>query len=114
LARPLKLSKKFSTKAGARSSGLSVSEKASSVRTSVGPPPSAKTGVTKASVAPVEKDMSGYVSTHMVNTLNTSGSEEEASPLRRRRRRTNKSLLQETSVEPPKVVDAPMIEGLNL
>jgi hypothetical protein len=93
--------------------GLSVGQKASLVRTFFRLPPSAKSGSMKAPAAPVavEKYMSGYASTHVVNMLDSSASKEEASPLRRRRRHASKSPPREVSVETSKVAGAPVVEG---
>jgi hypothetical protein len=68
----------------------------------------------KASVAPAKKDASGYISTHVVNMVDTLASEEETSPLNHRRKRANKVPLCDASSEPPRVADAPLIEGLVL
>jgi hypothetical protein len=73
LVKPLKLSKKFVAKeAEAHSSGLSVEEKASSVKTSFDLPLVAKSGSKKAPSAPIENDESGYMSTRVVNMVDTS------------------------------------------
>jgi hypothetical protein len=58
--------------------GLSVSEKASSVRPSFGPPLVVRIGSKKAPTTPSEKDVSGYRSTHVVNLVDTSTSKDEA------------------------------------
>jgi hypothetical protein len=71
-----------------------------------------RTGSKKAPTAPAEKDASGYISTHVVNMVDTSASEKEASPLKRRRKRTNKSPRREASPEPLTVAHVPAIEGL--
>jgi hypothetical protein len=82
LVKPLMLNKKFVAKgAVAHSSGLSVDKKASSMKTSFGPPLVARTSLKKAYVAPAEKDVLGYISTHVVNMVDTLASEEETSPL---------------------------------
>jgi hypothetical protein len=74
LAKQHKLSKKFAVKrAEAHSSGLSVSEMASFVRPSFGPPMVASTGLRKAPMTHAEKDALGYVSTDMINMEDTVG-----------------------------------------
>jgi hypothetical protein len=82
LAKPLKLSKKSAMKgAEARSSGLSIGEKALTEKTYSSPLLVAKTSSKKAPMTTAKKDASGYVSTYMLNIVDTSASKEEASPL---------------------------------
>jgi hypothetical protein len=111
--RALKHSKKFAAKGTeAHSSGPSVREKASSVKTFFGSPPVATASAKKVPATPVEKDESGYVSTRVINMLNSLVSEVEPSPLKRRRKRALKSRSPDARLEPWRIVDIPVIEGL--
>jgi hypothetical protein len=84
------------------------------MRTSFGPPLVGRTASKKPLVAPAEKDTSGYVSTHVINMVDTSVSEEETSCLRHYQKRTNKSPLCDASPKSMRVADIPMIECLIL
>jgi hypothetical protein len=94
------------------SSGLSIRGKASSVKTSFGPPVGCKAGSKKAPTTPVGKDESSYASTHVINMVDSSASEGDVSPLERRQKRARKSPSRDVSLEPSRVADVPMIEGL--
>jgi hypothetical protein len=54
---------------------------------------SAKTGEKKTPTASTARDDSGYISTHVIDLLALSGSEEEASSLKCRRKHMRKSPL---------------------
>jgi hypothetical protein len=84
------------------------------MRTSFGPPLVGRTASKKPLVAPAKKDTSGYVSTHVINMVDTSLSEEETSCLRHCQKRANKSPLCDVSPKSMRVANIPMIEGLIL
>jgi hypothetical protein len=66
--------------AEARSSGLNIGEKSSSIKTSFSLPLVAKVGVKKVPSAPIEKDESGYMNMCVVDLLDLLASKEELTP----------------------------------
>jgi hypothetical protein len=114
LTKQLKLYKK-SAAAGtvACSSGVSGSEKASTVKVSIGPSLATKDGAKRHSRPPLKKDESGYVLTHVVNVPDMlSAFEEELTHLKCCRRRTSKSPSPITGLMPTRAAGAAAVDGL--
>jgi hypothetical protein len=115
LAKPLKLSKNFFAQGEeGHSSRLSISENASSAKTSLRLSLVMKAGTKKMQAAYAAGDELGYASTRVINMLDSSVSEGEVSPLKCHQKCAHKSPSPKESLKPSKVTDVPMIKGLTL